>query len=149
MPLEFQTNAKVENGKLLIRNRRLFDECISAWPDCECVVTIEKKHATRSVQANRYWWGVCVALVSDHTGYTPEEVHDLAKHMFLPKALAVTGRNGELLGEFVVGGTTSSLNKLEFGDFIAKFRMWALEKLGVEIPEPDPNWWQNRGTDAA
>jgi hypothetical protein len=149
MPLEFQANFKIENGKLFLRNRRLFDEVVSAWPDCEGVMTIEKKHATRSVQANRYWWGVCVALVAEHTGYTPEQIHDLAKQMFLPKHLAVTGKNGELLGEYVVGGTTTTLNKLEFGEFVNKFKEWALDKLDVLIPEADPDYAEKRDTHAA
>jgi hypothetical protein len=110
---------------------------LKMWKDCECIVRVERAHATRSSQANRYWWGVCVALVSEHTGYTPEEVHDLAKQMFLPKHLAVTGKNGEMLGDFVIGGTTSSLNSVEFGEFVSKFKQWALEKLDVVIPEAD------------
>jgi len=146
MPLEYQTNVRIDKGQLFIRNRELFDKVMSAWPDCEAVLTIEKKHATRSLQANRYWWGVCVKLVSEHTGYTPEQIHDIAKQMFLPKHLAVTGKNGELLGEYVVGGTTTTLNKVEFGEFVSKFKEWALDKLDVVIPEADPDYEEKRGT---
>lgn len=144
MPLEYSANGRIEKGQLFVSNRKLFDKCLSAWPDCPVTILIEKKHATRSLQANRYWWGVCVALVADHTGYTAEEVHQLAKQMFLPKPLAVMGRNGELLGEYVVGGTTTTLNNVEFGEFVAKFKAWALEKLDVLIPEADPDYAEKR-----
>jgi len=137
MPLECQLSGRIEGGKLRLMNEALYREVVGAWPDCAVTVTITKKHATRSSQANRYWWGVCVAHVAETTGYTPEEVHEIAKQMFLPKHLAVTGKNGELLGDYVIGGTTSTLNGVEFGEFVAKFKQWALDKLGVLIPEPD------------
>lgn len=131
-------SGRVEGGRLKL-NRGRFKKAIADMPDCAVTLTIEKKHANRSMVQNAYWWGVCVELVSDHTGYSPDEVHELAKRMFLPKHLVFTKGNGEIVGEFVVGGSTTKLNKIEFGEFVERYRQWAAETLGVVIPDPDPD----------
>lgn len=134
---EIVTTARVTRGKLHVRNWNRIASQLAQSKDGEYVITIERKHAHRSQQQNRYWWGVCVHLVSEHTGYHPEEIHELAKQMFLPKAVALADGNGEVVGEYVLGGSTVRLNRLEFGEFIERFRQWAAETLGVVIPNPD------------
>jgi len=130
--------AHVKDGRLFITNRRVFDERIARFDERWTLeVTVRRLRATRSAQQNRYWWGVCVELVSQHTGYTPEEVHEIAKQMFLPKRLAVSDGNGEVVGEFVMGGSSRALNTLEFGEFVERFRQWAAETLDVVIPDPE------------
>ena len=37
-------------------------------------VSVDIKGSTRSNEQNSYYWGVVVALLSEHTGYTPEEI---------------------------------------------------------------------------
>ena len=134
---EIVTTATVQRGKLRVRNWTRIAQRLAQSKDGEYVVRIERKHAHRSQQQNRFWWGVCVDLVSEHTGYSPDEVHELAKQMFLPKKLAVADGNGEGVGEFVLGGSTAKLNTLEFGEFIERFRQWAAETLDVVIPDPE------------
>ena len=130
--------AQVKDGRLFIKNRRAFDQRIARFDDRWILeVTVKRLRATRSQQQNRYWWGVCVELVSEHTGYTPEDVHEIAKQMFIPKRLAVADGNGEIQGEFVVGGSTRQMNTEEFGEFIERFKQWAAETLDVVIPDPE------------
>lgn len=136
MEQEVITTGTVERGKLHLRHRERFLSGVRALRG-EVEIVARRKRATRSDQQNRYWWGCCVELVSEHTGYTPDEVHELAKQMFLPKKLAVTDGNGEIKGEFVIGGTTTRLNKVEFGEFVELFRRWAATELGVVIPDPE------------
>lgn len=106
------------------------------WPDGEVVIVVRTVKATRSLIQNAYYWGVCLQLVSDHTGYTPEEVHDLAKQMFLPKALALTDGNGVVVEKRVIGGSTTKLNTGEMSAYVDRFREWAASTLGVVIPDP-------------
>lgn len=130
--------AQVKDGRLFIKNRRAFDQRIARFDDRWILeVTVKRLRATRSQQQNRYWWGVCVELVSEHTGYTPEDIHEIAKQMFIPKRLAVADGNGEIQGEFVVGGSTRQMNTEEFGEFIERFKQWAAETLDVVIPDPE------------
>lgn len=140
---EFTLTARLTKGKLCVRAWSRLAEVLKHWRDGEYTITIERKHANRSQKQNAYWWGVCVRLVSEHTGYDPDDVHELAKHMFLPKHLAVADGNGEVVGEYVLGGSTSKLNTLEFGEFIERFRRWAAETLDVAIPDPDQYYQQH------
>lgn len=141
MPAPFEEvygSAQVKNGRLFIENRRVFDQQVALLdPRWALEVTVRRRKATRSVRANRYWWGICVQLVAEHTGYTPEEIHDIAKQMFLPKTLAVNDGNGEIKGEFVIGGSTRKLNTAEFAEFVERFKQWAATTLDVVIPDAD------------
>lgn len=130
--------AQIRNGRLFIENRKVFDQQValldSRWT---LEVTVKRLRATRAIRANRYWWGCCVQLVSEHTGYTPEEIHEIAKQMFLPKTLALSDGNGEVKGEFVVGGSTRKLNTKEFSEFVERFKQWAAAELDIVIPDAD------------
>ena len=140
MPLEYTASARLENGKLKVRNRWMLKEVLSSWRDCDVTITIEKKHATRSLDANRWYWSQIVGLVSEHTGHTPEEVHQIYKAKFLPKRLAMANANGELCGEFTIGGSTTKLNRIEFSEYCDAIRTWCEVELGVIIPDPDKEW---------
>ena len=137
--MEYSFVAQIDGGRLKIglRALELMRHALAGWRRCDVVVTIEKRHATRSLQANRYYWGVVVHHISEHTGYTPEETHEALKTMFLPKKLAMLGQNGDVQGELVIGGSTAKLNKIEFGDYINRIREWARDTLQVEIPQPE------------
>jgi hypothetical protein len=133
---EYIANATVQAGKLHIRNRRAFDLALGSMPDgCELLVTVERVRATRSQAQNRWYWGVIVKAISDSTGYDPLEVHELLKEKFLPKTLALPDKHG-VADEFVIGGSTAKLNKLEFGEYCEGVRRWAAEALAVDIPDP-------------
>lgn len=128
--------AQTKGGKLYIRNRRAFDEQIARLDDrWELEVTVTRLRATRSPQANRYYWGVVMEALSQHTGYTPEEMHELCKAQFLPRKLAVSDGNGEVVGEFVLGGSTRSLKTNEFYEYVERVRQWAAE-LDCYVPDP-------------
>jgi len=130
--------AEIRDGKLFIKGRRNFDEQIAQFKNGVMLeLTLQRRRATRSVQANRYYWGVVLHHIGEATGYTPEECHDCMKQMFLPKRLALTDGNGEVKGEFVVGGSSRNLNVTEFYEYIEQIRQWAAETLDVAIPDAD------------
>jgi len=124
----------VRQGRLRIDQANVFAAQLQQLRDGVVEIAIARKRATRSQQANRFYWGQCVAPVAEHTGYTANEIHELAKQMFLPKRLAVADTHGEVRGEFVIGASTTRLTTLEFSEFIEAFRAWAAETLDVQIP---------------
>ena len=126
----------MRRGKLQVSMTPSFERGLKTFRDGPVTVRIERKRASRSKQQNKYWWGVCIALVSEHTGYSPEEVHEIAKQLFLPKRLAVANGNGEIVGEYVLGGSSGKLDVVEFGEFMERFKQWAAETLDVVIPDP-------------
>jgi hypothetical protein len=137
MPTAISTPGEIRKGKLRVKSADTFAACLARFKDGPVEIRIERKYATRSQPQNRYWWGVCLALVSEHTGYTPDELHEFAKARFLPKTLAFADGNGEVKDELVLGGTTTKLDTVQFGEFIESFRQWAAETLDVFIPDPE------------
>jgi hypothetical protein len=85
-----------------------------------CGFEIKKKlpEKHRSNPQNRYFHGVVLPLLSDHTGYTDEEMKGILKYKFRVKH-------------------TSSLDTKGFEEFCSQIRQWASRDLGCWIPEPN------------
>lgn len=93
----------------------------------EVEVIIRIKRAKRSNQANRYYWGVLLEKLSKHTGYKPEELHEMVKYKFLKEPLPMVGFRIQ---------STSELNTKQYEEFLSKCRMWGSE-LGCYIEKPN------------
>lgn len=102
----------------------------------------------RSDAQNRYYWGVCVVLIMQHLGdttghrFSRDEVHQMnlkyiyGDHM---EALEIKDpiNGGSMTVWRVRTKSTSSMNTLEFTNFIEELRAFWLNA-GCEIPEPEP-----------
>lgn len=106
-----------------------------AWFDqlkegTQVYVTIRKieKKQIRSIVQNNYYHGVVIKILSEFTGYEPEEMHEALKIKFLTyenvKGLPVTL-------------STTQLKTHEFEEFLKRVRRWAAIDLGVYIPQPN------------
>ena len=73
----------LKDGKLHIRNRKLLDIelPLNFKEGQEIEITFERKFSKRSLQQNKWWW-VCMNLLSEHFGYTRNEMHEICKFMF-------------------------------------------------------------------
>lgn len=133
---------EIVHGKLHVgpAHRSAMQEALLVWPDGPVTLTVEREAATRSPQANAYYWAVVVKLLAAHTGYTPNETHDVLKIKFLPKDVAMATGTGQVVAEFVIGGSTTELTSVQFYDYIEQIRQWAFEALDVDIPPADPEW---------
>ncbi len=124
--LSFQIeNGQVQNRETLWGNvketfQRLPDGKYT-WPK-----PVKARHQ-RSVQQNRYYWGVVCKLVADHTGYSPDEVHQIFTNMFLSY-----NKKGHKFTE-----STTRLNTQEFEWYMEECRRWAAMELQVYIPNPN------------
>lgn len=93
---------------------------------------------TRSLQQNRYYWGLVIPMVQKGlldmgTEAGKEEVHEFLKVRFNYNEVV----NKET-GEYVcIPKSTAGLNKEEFGVYIEKIQRFAAEFLGITIPDPN------------
>jgi hypothetical protein len=126
----------VEAGKLLLRNRAGFDARMLRFPNGEVIVRVEVAKAARTREQNAWYWAAIVEAISEHTGSTPPETHELLKIMFIPKKVAWANANGEVIFEVVIGGSTRKLDKVEFGEYCDSIRRWAALTWGLDIPDP-------------
>lgn len=134
---EYVTTGLIQGGALEIRNRAALKQALRGMKDGEVLIRIERLRATRSQRQNAWYWGCIVQLLAEHTGYTPDEMHEVLKAKFIPKRFAVADGNGEIRDELVIGGSSAKLNTVEFGEYCEAIRQWAAESLSVVIPDPE------------
>ena len=111
--------------------QKLFDILKKLKPT-RYIFDIKQYRLRRSINANKYYWGVVIETISQATGFFPDELHDILKRKFNPK-IKVLRQTGE---EMVIGGTTTELNTAEFETYLENIRVWALSDLDILIPLP-------------
>jgi hypothetical protein len=137
MPAAVSTPGEIRRGRLLVKDATVFAERLTRFRDGAVQITVERKFATRSTKQNAWYWGQVVELVAEHTGYTPDEIHEIYKAKFIPKPMAIADGNGEIVGEVVLGGSTTRMDTVQFGEYCERIREWAAT-IGVVIPDPEP-----------
>jgi len=117
----------VSGGKFLPDNPETFKRVFYKYEGKRIIVKISRFKKSRSNNQNKYMWGAVYDIISDHTGYTTEEVHDAMKLLFLR-----VHRDG--LPDTVK--STSNLNTAEMEDYLENIRRWASVEMGLYIPLP-------------
>lgn len=125
------------DGTLKLRNPATFKAAVRRLKNGDVILTLDKKRDKRSDRQNRWYWGQILGLISEHTGYEPEELHEYFKSRFLPKRIALADGNGEVVDDRVVGGSSAKLDIEGFGEYCEAIRKFAAEELDVVIPDPD------------
>jgi hypothetical protein len=95
----------------------------------ELVLRLQKSQ--RSLNQNAYYWSVCLEILSGHTGFTPEEIHEIMKYKFLKEHKNA----GEKL--FLYVKSTTKLNTTEMEEYLEKIRRFASIELNCFIPLPN------------
>lgn len=90
----------------------------------------------RSNEQNRYYWGVVIDLISEHTGFNREEMHEVLKHKFLRQTVWVPLRNG-IKEQSIITKSTTKLTTLQFEEYLREIRQWAAEEMSISLPEPN------------
>jgi hypothetical protein len=116
-------------------DRQRYDEFIKKHEGKPFRMLLTAHRPKRTTNQNRYLWGVVYTLISDHTGYTPEDIHGFCAEKFLPGRVVIGGE------ERTVPGKTSNLDTLQFQDYVGKIQRWAAEFLSVVIPDPSQTEW--------
>lgn len=137
MPSAVSTPGEIRKGKLCVKDATVFSQRLARFKDGAVQITVERKYATRSQKQNRWYWSQVIGLVAEHTGYTPDEIHEIYKAKFIPKPMAIADGNGEIVGEVVLGGSTTRMDTVQFSEFCERIREWAAT-LGIVIPDPEP-----------
>lgn len=127
--------SKVINGRM--SQGDLIRMALGEFEGHVITVTIERQKKPRSINQNRYYWGVVVPIVHElfiRTGnvVSRDDVHDYLKQEI--------GRLGNRhiptpYGQKEIPGSTAKLNTQEFENYLDAVRAWAAE-FGVVIPLP-------------
>tara|TARA_B110000908_G_C10170548_1_gene410605 strand:- start:14 stop:412 length:399 start_codon:yes stop_codon:yes gene_type:complete len=122
--------AKVVKCRLHFSDIERLNQDVCRYEDKIVEVTIKEYKPKRSNQLNQYYWGVVVKLISEYTGYTKEETHELLKQTFLKKKILIDDE------WYDTTDSTTKLNNKEMLEFIDEVKIWASQTLNVYIPDP-------------
>ena len=98
-------------------------------PKCKFEYTVPlDRQLLRTLPQNSLYWGVYIKIISEHLGYFPEELHEEFKIMFNPKDSILN------LGQ-KYGGSTKTMKRKEFTDYLDNIRIWAATEHEITLPE--------------
>src|SRR5690606_35147705 len=112
--------------------RRLYGE-LKRLKQTSYLIELKKYRDNRSNNQNAYYWGVVLKILSDFTGFEPDEMHEVLKAKFIkPKQRELP--NGEIVDLPV---STKDLNTEEFENYLGLVRRFADIELHCIIPLPN------------
>lgn len=123
----------VENGRLAPTDGQKAQIAKLLGPRSGKAVTVKfsAPMSSRSLEQNRFYWGVILTEIAAHTGHTTEEVHAVVKDLFLTRKFITLG---SLTTE--IRKTTTDLTVGEFANYLEQIAAWAAQELGLNLPEP-------------
>ena len=123
--------AYVKNGKITFSDRARFDSDVSIYEEKTIEIIVREQKKRRSLNLNAYYWSVVVKLLSEHTGYDKDDMHEILKSMFLRTRYKLNG--------VWTDGTksTTKLSSKEMIEFIDNVKRFASTELSVYIPDPN------------
>lgn len=117
----------VKGNKTVIYNKPLFSNYLRGLEGQEVEIIVRKPRKPRTNQQNAWYWACVVAIPAEHFGYTPEEMHEAFKFLFLKKHEE---------GKPDTVRSTTDLTTKEFSEYVETCREWAA-KQGLVIPDAE------------
>jgi hypothetical protein len=135
----------VKDGNISLP-KRLRQEVTKVFDGHSIEVTFKRKRKRRSIEQNRYYWGVvipCIIEAMIDMGNDALQIgnseHAELVHEFL-KAKILDNGEEVILADGVVEKLPASTRKTtttEFAEYTDKVIRWAAEMLNIAIPEPN------------
>lgn len=94
----------------------------------EVEISIGKRRKKRSLSQNAYYWSVCIGMIAEAAGYTPEEAHEALKWRFL---------RVHDDGPIPTVRSTTELTTQEMEHYLAQCKQLAAELFALYIPDPN------------
>lgn len=120
----------VKGGKLVVDRNDEYQNYLRYLEGQKIEIVVQKWRNTRSLQQSHYYFGVVVKLISNDTGYSLDETHEILKAKFLGEETRI--------GDEVIkySKSTTSLKTMEFEEYLTNVREWASAELNCFIPLP-------------
>ena len=118
----------VKNGKLILNNERRFNDNLNIFEGEEIEIRIKVRTNNRSNEQNSLYWK-WINIMSEETGFTKEEMHELIKYKFLKR----TSINNNGIEEVKLKSTTT-LTVKEFTKLMDDVLYWSNNTLNINLP---------------
>lgn len=132
----------IRGGEVSLNNRNLFIKRMSVFEDCPICLEVDRVRSKRSLAQNALYWGVWLPIIADYTGYSPEQLHQTFKDMFLPKeTITINGKTRSIMG------STAKLSTSEFNEYLMRIEAEVAE-MGISLPSSEsPEFNQSQGNE--
>lgn len=124
-------HGQIKRGKLILDNPKWLRGMVQQYDDAPVVVVIERKRKSKSKEQSGYYWAVVLQYISEHTGHSSEDLHDIFKAKYLRRKKRWRGK------DMVTLASTNELSVGEMAEYITNVILEAND-LGIEVPPPDP-----------
>lgn len=117
------------NRTIKPKYKKLWLTVLNKLKEKEVEIDIKKVFRKRTCQQNRFYW-LNINLITEQVNdlgndYLPEDIHELHKWRFLRKSITIKGNTYQSMG------STTKMNKQEFGEFLDKIQLFWNE-MGIE-----------------
>jgi len=119
----------VTQGKLKLDNPSRYLVALARLNGKLIELVVRQRRSQRSLNQNAAYWGIAVEILSEHTGYDKETMHEALKEKF-------ASRRDEKTGLLIVE-STAKMDTKRFNRYYEDIQRWAVEFLGVRIPSPN------------
>ena len=116
---------------MILNNKNQFLQELNQFEGKEIVIKIIERNNNRTKDQNSLFWS-WVAILSDNTGYTKEEMKELIQVKFLQRERL----DSDGYTETYIKGT-STLSKKEFNDLMNDISYWSNTTLQITLPTYD------------
>lgn len=123
---------KAEKGKLVIYDKEKLVTYLSIKEGKELEMRLSEYRKKRSDEENRYYRGVVLPIIEDHTGQDDDSLHEFFKDKFLPKREIKVGNETRK-----VPISTTELSTIGMEEYLGKIREWSSQELECYIPLPN------------
>ncbi len=98
-------------------------------------VDISRKKQIRTIPQNKLYrlWLGCIAY---ETGNDADELHDFFKEKYLEPEIKT------IFGQQVKRYTTTTLNTIQFKNYLDKIQVFAARELSITLPDPESKYWE-------
>ena len=118
----------LKNGKLILNNDRRFNDNLNIFEGEEVEIRIKVRTNNRTNEQNSLYWK-WINIMSEETGFTKEEMHELIKYKFLKR----TSINNNGIEEVKLKSTTT-LTVKEFTKLMENILYWSNNTLNINLP---------------
>jgi hypothetical protein len=138
--MKAQVITSIHNGKFK-RNLNTVLDIVKQFNGMDVLLTFEKPKKKRSNRQNNFYWGVCIPLIQnglkESTGEfrSAKDVHyKILLPLFAPTSEIINTETGECISEKI---SSSEMTTTQFLEYIMEIQKWAIEFLGIDIPNPN------------
>lgn len=116
------------NGEVTLS--KPFDLLCSLLRNGVYTLKITRKTTKRSLPQNKLMW-MWYKCIEDSTGTPANDIHEYYKSKFLCHPKTIYGK------QYIVVGSTTSLNTIQFTEYLNKIQADAATELGIRLPLPE------------